>query len=676
MSNKKLIVVHFEIEYIPRMLDYFNSLKLIFDIEDLCLWDNEFLGKISDSFVNYYLTIKQLKNKTKNMNINENNLRKYRNHLNNNINKNKIKNIIFNIIKSKYNILFYCRIPDYILEIINKDVENNNIYFLNTEQLTAQHHIDWITNNINKKFKIIDYSYENIKILKDNYLDSVLIPYQVNLNEIINVRQSVKPSVCVLWQTGNKRRDLFFNKLKNFCFIKNIKLTLIDSFYKKRDNILFKHDILINIHTSNTYNIFEELRCNRCIFNKMIVLTEESRNIENHLLNEYLIYVSKQNTNSLENYFDKILNKLEDIINNYNHYYSKLFNNFNIFKIQDDLCKVAINNLIKINCFNEGIYKEINTKIHQVRSGAMIKYSKELFYKKSNINIPLDSNKNIYNYKDYHKGEHCLIICAGAAMDFVSPDIVDKYDKVLGINNVYKKYKCNYIITKEGNSCLFEKIKDKNSEINFCVRSNAAKQYYENINFIFKTYPKIYDSLDFNIKEDYIDKNFVFQSRTTFTTAIHIAAILGFKYCDIMGYSTNITINNKYYFKGYNELSDKLKYLTASCLHKSTCPNLEKQTEKLITQIEKIYDIKYNIINPNINETLINNVIGLKEINYYLHINYNKYKDNYNIKKLEHWDDWAINYYCDYDLLKIDTEIGEDIQKFYKENNIFYNSKI
>ena len=52
------------------------------------------------------------------------------------------------------------------------------------------------------------------------------------------------------------------------------------------------------------------------------------------------------------------------------------------------------------------IYKEINTKIHQVRSGAMIRYNKELFYKKSNINIPLDSNKNIYNYKDYHKGKH------------------------------------------------------------------------------------------------------------------------------------------------------------------------------------------------------------------------------------------------------------------------------
>ena len=46
---------------------------------------------------------------------------------------------------------------------------------------------------------------------------------------------------------------------------------------------------MLNIHYSQEYQIFEEIRCNRAILNNMIVISEKSLNNEEHPLKNRMI---------------------------------------------------------------------------------------------------------------------------------------------------------------------------------------------------------------------------------------------------------------------------------------------------------------------------------------------------------------------------------------------------
>jgi hypothetical protein len=98
----------------------------------------------------------------------------------------------------------------------------------------------------------------------------------------------------------------------------------------ERDNLLFRYKILLNIHYNETYNIFEQMRCNRCIFNKVIVITQKSIN-NDFELKEYII----------ESEYDNLVDTTINVINNYKYYYDKLFSNFDIDKISKNYLKIA-----------------------------------------------------------------------------------------------------------------------------------------------------------------------------------------------------------------------------------------------------------------------------------------------------------------------------------------------
>jgi len=138
-----------------------------------------------------------------------------------------------------------------------------------------------------------------------------------------------------------------FEKIKNICFIgdlnsnhrKNIlnnkrlinKIDIIGRYGKNRDQLLFKYKILLNLHYDNNYNVLEELRINRCIFNKMIVISENSIDQNKYILKNNMIFSS----------YDKIIDTVIDVLDNYDYYYKKLFSKFNLNKIN----KVLKNNI-------------------------------------------------------------------------------------------------------------------------------------------------------------------------------------------------------------------------------------------------------------------------------------------------------------------------------------------
>ena len=245
--------------------------------------------------------------------------------------------LIINNINNKINndiIIFMQSIPN-----INISNIINNIYILNTEQLTRKGELNKIQFYIANNIKIIDYSKSNIYCLKSNNINNniLYIPYLVNYNEIYNYDKIYDIAYIGHFIDERNYRMNIINSLNK----SNIKTNEIKGFDIERDNLLFKYKILLNIHYNEEYNIFEQMRCNRCIFNKVIVITQKSIDIDFEL-KEYII----------ECEYNNLVETTISVINNYTYYYNKLFANFDIGKISKNYLKIADNTFNNIKCIN------------------------------------------------------------------------------------------------------------------------------------------------------------------------------------------------------------------------------------------------------------------------------------------------------------------------------------
>lgn len=240
--------------------------------------------------------------------------------INNKLNANIIKyndeleNNEKNILKFMNNnniIIIIHRVPQYLIELDN--IKFKNVFFLNTEQLSANSHFNYINNNINNKFHIIDYSKENIHILNNNNIMNVIyFPYIYNDNEILNIKKT--KNICTMKPEKSFRINVINNIKKN-----NIDINYIDGWNIKRDNVLFSHKILLNISARSNYNIFETIRCYRCLFNKMIIISDKKYKPEIVDYYEHILFID----------LEDLPNKINDVISNYEKYY-KLLNLDNI----------------------------------------------------------------------------------------------------------------------------------------------------------------------------------------------------------------------------------------------------------------------------------------------------------------------------------------------------------
>jgi hypothetical protein len=202
------------------------------------------------------------------------------------------------------------RLPDNISESQLK-----RSYLLNIEQLTRQYWLGIILNT-SKIVPIIDYSYANISILLKHGIKAYYLPYIPNNNEIYNYEKI--HDCCIVSLPIYPRRSAIVNM--------NNKITNIaNSWGKERDDYLFRHKILVNIHVDYNFRVFEEIRCNRSIYNKMIIITEKS---------ETDLYCPYKN-NMIECDYDDIPKMVDEVLNNYEFYHQKLFGNFDIDKIKD-----------------------------------------------------------------------------------------------------------------------------------------------------------------------------------------------------------------------------------------------------------------------------------------------------------------------------------------------------
>jgi hypothetical protein len=230
------------------------------------------------------------------------------------------------------NYIFIQTIANNFFEYITK---YNNIYLINTEQLSVES-TQIRLNNYPDNLNIIDYIESNLKYYNQKFTKFIL-PYHINYNEILNI--SKNKDICLIGTIDNIpfNRQNIINILKK----KNINVDIISGFGKERDLKIFKYKIILNIgyYNSNNCKVMETFRCDRCVYNKMIVISDMKDDIENYYLKDYVIFTD----------YNNIPDKVIEVINNYDEYYNKLFSNFNFKEIEDNLFDISKNIINKLN---------------------------------------------------------------------------------------------------------------------------------------------------------------------------------------------------------------------------------------------------------------------------------------------------------------------------------------
>jgi hypothetical protein len=220
------------------------------------------------------------------------------------LNINKINNLIL-LNYSKSNKYFFLKeIPNNIIDFIKNNEDIENIYMINTEQISKKNWKNYI-NRLPKNVKIIDYSYYNI-LLYDNNIKTQYIDYQYNKDEVLNL-DKIK-NITFIGSKSDYRNNIL-DKIKKTVYVKHIQ-----KWGKNRDEELFQYKILVNISYNENYKIFETLRCYRCLFNKMIIISDIKDNINSLKYKDFIIFVE----------YDKLVDKVLEVYNNYEYYYKKL----------------------------------------------------------------------------------------------------------------------------------------------------------------------------------------------------------------------------------------------------------------------------------------------------------------------------------------------------------------
>ncbi len=227
----------------------------------------------------------------------------------------------------------YIFIQDIPLNILNQiSDEYNNIYLINVEQLSVNDRRLKI-NNYPKYINMIDYNKTNLKFYNKSFKIYTL-PYQINYNEIYNIKKT--KTICIIGDSNIPHNRKFILDLLRE---KNVEVDIISGFNKIRDNQLFNYKIILNIGYNDNYKIMETFRCDRCIYNKMIVISDTKYDIDDYYLKQYVIFED----------YSKLTDKIIEVINNYENIYNTLFSNLNYKNIEKDI-KLLSNDIIsKLN---------------------------------------------------------------------------------------------------------------------------------------------------------------------------------------------------------------------------------------------------------------------------------------------------------------------------------------
>ena len=194
---------------------------------------------------------------------------------------------------------------------------NNNVVFqLNFDQYLKCHRENYIVHKQNHKGFNIEAFSENIPILKNHGHEHVFhLPYIYNVASYDNNTPVKAADICIIGSNSERRRNIY-NQLKNNYSV-HFLFNEFDVVVK--NDILKSCKLLINIHYSDSSIMFESIRCYPALFNRTIVLSEDSLIDDTIGINQCII---------LEKY-ENIIEKTVDILTNYEQYFTRANEVFN-----------------------------------------------------------------------------------------------------------------------------------------------------------------------------------------------------------------------------------------------------------------------------------------------------------------------------------------------------------
>jgi len=216
-------------------------------------------------------------------------------------------------------------------------------------------------------------------------------------------------------------------------------------------------------------------------------------------------------------------------------------------------------------------------------------------------------NKSIKELKDKYLKEDIWIILAGSSMDYVSQEFFDN-KIVIGVNQVYKHYKCDYIVMKD---CM--EVPRYTRSINQLQEKNIPliySEYYKgddnkekntpdyNNSYFFKHNSK---NNSFNYGLENLEDDEIISSKSTVTSIMHIAAYMGAKNIMLCGHDCGRLDGNLYY-EGYME-SDWISSENWSGIS-NRMNEIEVETLKVRNYVMGKYNCNIHSLNPFLNFSL------------------------------------------------------------------------
>lgn len=209
-----------------------------------------------------------------------------------------------------------------------------NVYIFNTEQLTVEMHRTRIINVLGKNI-IIDYNYENIEYLK-RYVhlkeeDYIIFPVIRHSSMIYMTPMKIYDIAFIGGVT--QRREQILKQLNDYkVLIITNKLDGEHMFMSE----LVKAKILLNIHAYEDRKITETIRCYPCLFNGILVVSEESYDMT-------ITHACNPCNNSIHfTQYDNLVQKCRDVLLNYDELMHHLINQYDVF---DQIGIEYLNNL-------------------------------------------------------------------------------------------------------------------------------------------------------------------------------------------------------------------------------------------------------------------------------------------------------------------------------------------
>jgi hypothetical protein len=175
---------------------------------------------------------------------------------------------------------------------------------LNTEQMTRPEWKHAMKQIHDRGIIVLDYSVENVSV------SGLSQHYFVPLQDFQGPPPKPKSrGACMVHAHGFPNRSSVFSSLPH--------ATNILGFGKPRDDILFQHKVLVNVHATEDYNIHEHIRTDRCVYQEMIVVTEASIDTERLPLRPYMVVEERS----------KIPARVDSILQDYEAVHKELFGN-------------------------------------------------------------------------------------------------------------------------------------------------------------------------------------------------------------------------------------------------------------------------------------------------------------------------------------------------------------